>query len=644
MRLFSKKASADPASPNNVKSEANTVVPSENVSNTNFEKEQQTEVGIADKGLNSSSSSSTNKFDPIPVEPVTADTRSHTSSEHGNSTPENEKAVADDEADEPEDHGADKIVYPSGLKLGLITLALCMSVFLVALDNTIIATAIPTITDRFDSLGDVGWYGSAYLLTTAALQLFFGKLYTFYSIKTIYLVSIGIFEVGSVICGAAPTSEALIVGRAIAGVGSAGIFAGALVIVAYTVPLVKRPIYTGLVGAMYGIASIAGPLLGGVFTDKVSWRWCFYINLPLGAVTVVVIGIWFHSPKRALEKHVPWIQRAKQLDLIGTSIFIVTIVACLLALQWGGSKYPWSSWRIILCLTMFSVLTLVFIFIQWREGDNATIPFRIIKQRSVASGCWFAFCLGGHFFVLVYWLPIWFQAIKGVSALKSGIMCLPLILALVSDFPRLQTFHNFETNILTSSKVITNIIAGVGTTTLGYYTPFYYASVVFAAIGAGLLTTFERDTGSPKWIGYQCIYGFGVGFGMQQALITVQAVLPLRDVPTGTAMAMFCQTFGGALMVSVAQNVFNNRLIEQLANLAKSGVEGLDPEIILHIGATSLKKAIRPNILPLVQEAYNTALTETWYIAVAMVCIGAIGAAFVEWKSVKGMKPGVAAA
>jgi hypothetical protein len=142
----------------------------------------------------------------------------------------------------------DEIVYPGGLKLATIIVALCLGVFLVALDNTIIATAIPKITDHFKSLGDVGWYGSSYLLTTCALQLFFGKLYTFYSIKTVFLVSIAIFEVGSALCGAAPSSVALIVGRAIAGIGSAGIFAGALIIIAYSVPLVKRPIYTGLVG------------------------------------------------------------------------------------------------------------------------------------------------------------------------------------------------------------------------------------------------------------------------------------------------------------------------------------------------------------------------------------------------------------
>ena len=257
-------------------------------------------------------------------------------------------------------------------------------------------------------------------------------MYTFYPLKTVYLISILIFEVGSAICGAAPSSVALIVGRAIAGVGSAGIFAGSLIIVAYTVPLVKRPIYTGLIGAMYGLASIAGPLLGGVFTDKVSWRWCFYINLPLGAVTTVVIVLFFKSPARDAEKKVPLRQRAMQLDLGGTAIFIVAIVVCVLALQWGGATYAWSNYRVILCLTLFGVLTAVFILIQWYEGNNATIPFRIVRQRSVAAALFFSFTLGAHFFIMVYWIPIWFQAIKGVSALQSGIRCLPMILSLVS--------------------------------------------------------------------------------------------------------------------------------------------------------------------------------------------------------------------
>lgn len=151
---------------------------------------------------------------------------------------------------EKNDSDEDVIEYPHGAKLAIISASLCLAVFLMALDNTIIATAIPKITDQFKSLDDVGWYASSYLLTTCALQLFFGKLYTFYSIKLVFLISIGIFEVGSAICGAAPSSVALIIGRAIAGVGSAGLFSGALVIIAYTVPMAKRPAYTGIIGAM----------------------------------------------------------------------------------------------------------------------------------------------------------------------------------------------------------------------------------------------------------------------------------------------------------------------------------------------------------------------------------------------------------
>jgi ABC-type multidrug transport system fused ATPase/permease subunit len=186
--------------------------------------------------------------------------------------------------------------------------------------------------------------------------------------------------------------------------------------------------------------------------------------------------------------------------------------------------------------------------------------------------------------------------------------------------------------------VIANIFSGIGTSVVGYYTPFYYASVILSAIGAGLLTTFMTNTNHSKWIGYQVIYGFGVGFGMQQPLITVQAVLPLKDVPTGTAMVMFTQMFGGALFSSVAQNIFNNRLATEISQ----HVQGISPDIILHTGATSLKDKIPQALLPAVQVAYNKSLTNTWYIAVAMVCLSVISAFFVEWKSVKGMKPGAA--
>jgi len=183
-------------------------------------------------------------------------------------------------------------------------------------DNSIIATAIPRITDEFHSLNDVGWYGSAYMLTGSSFQLFFGKFYTFWSIKWVFLSVIGLFEGGSLICALAPNSMTLIIGRAVAGVGSAGIFAGALTILAYTVPLEKRPLYSGLIGSMWGISSVAGPLLGGVFTDRLSWRWCFYINLPVGVVLAgtaikVIPSVWGHlAGSGAHTTDTEWMDRA----------------------------------------------------------------------------------------------------------------------------------------------------------------------------------------------------------------------------------------------------------------------------------------------------------------------------------------------
>ncbi|OBR02691.1 Major facilitator superfamily transporter [Colletotrichum higginsianum IMI 349063] len=501
---------------------------------------------------------------------------------------------------------------PTGLKLLAITLGLCTTLFLVGLDNIILSTAIPRITDEFSSINDIGWYGSAYLLTTCTFQLTFGKLYSLFSIKLVYLISIIIFEVGSAVCGAAPRSTVLILGRAIAGVGCAGILAGTFTIIAVIIPLPKRPAYTGLVGGVYAIASVVGPLLGGAFTDKVTWRWCFYINLPIGAVAFVIMALLFNQPPRPDDRERKTVlEKAMQVDPVGTLALMPAVICLLLALQWGGTKYPWGDPRVIVLIVFFGILSVAFVFIQAKSGKNATLPIKVITQRSVAAACWFSVCTAGADFTMRQYIPIWFQAIKGVSAVESGLMNLALILA----------------------TAVASILAGVGITQIGYYNPFMIASTLLMAVGSGLLTTWNPDIPTRVWIGYQVLYGLGSGQSMQTPLVVVQTVLPMEEIPLGTALVMFLQTFGGAIFISVAQNIFTNEL---RAGLARD-LPNINATAIVDGGATSIRQ---PGVLPTdalgpMLQVYSKSLTKSWYVAVGLACASIAGSALVQWKTVK---------
>lgn len=340
--------------------------------------------------------------------------------------------------------------------------------------------------------------------------------------------------------------------------------------------------------------------------------------MPLGAVTVLFILFFYKPQKSAKNLAKGWKAKFNQFDFFGTLIFLPMIVCLLLALTWGGSKYPWNNGNIIGLFVAFGVLLIIFIGIQFWKKDNGTVPPRVLSQRSVAAAAWYALFIGGAFFIMVYYLPIWFQAIQGRSPVQSGIANLPVILSLV----------------------IFSLISGGLVTALGYYAPFLLGGSVFASIGAGLMTLFTPDIGSDKWIGYQIIFGIGVGLGMQQTLIAVQTVLPKQDVPIGTAIVMFSQTLGGALFISIAQNVFTNRLLTNLQDV----VPNLNPQTVLNSGATNLATDIPAEYLGGVRVAYNDTLTTTFYVSVAAAALSIFGSAFVEWKSVKGKKIEMAAA
>ncbi|KAF2206636.1 hypothetical protein CERZMDRAFT_52765 [Cercospora zeae-maydis SCOH1-5] len=500
--------------------------------------------------------------------------------------------------------------YASGIKLVLTTIGLSLTIFCIALDSTIIATAIPKITDDFSSINDIGWYGSAYFLTTCAFQLFFGKLYTFFSLKLVFVIALSLFEIGSAICGASPNSTAFIVGRAIAGCGCAGLFSGALLIIADTVPLRSRPTYTGLLGSMYGIACIVGPLLGGVFTDKLSWRWCFWINLPVGAVTALFIMLCYRPRTIATNVLPPnWKQAALQFDPLGTLAFLAMVVSLVLALQLGGSRYAWSNGRVVALLVVFAVCLIAFALIQAGGGSGTTIPLVILKQRTVMASALFSFFVGGSFFITVYFIPVWFQAVRGTSAFDSAIRIIPLLLSLI----------------------VMCILSGGLTTLFGYYTPFIWMSAVLMSIGAGLLSTWEVDSSRTVWISYQVLFGFGAGAGLQLPLMAVQNVLPEDLVAIGTAMIMFSQTFGGGISVSAAQNVFTNRLLKELHPIFPS----LDRSAILSSGVTNVQKLVPDDLLQAVRLACNNATTTTFLISIVMACLAAPAALAVEWRSMK---------
>nr|A0A142I724.1 RecName: Full=MFS-type transporter phomT; AltName: Full=Phomopsin biosynthesis cluster protein T [Diaporthe leptostromiformis]AMR44276.1 MFS multidrug transporter [Diaporthe leptostromiformis]BDA39136.1 MFS transporter [Diaporthe leptostromiformis] len=507
--------------------------------------------------------------------------------------------------------------YPSGLKLTIILLALELAVLCVALDNTIVATAIPEITNQFHALTDVGWYGSAYLLTLCAFQLFFGRLYQLFSIKWVFLSCLFIFEIGSLICGVAPNSTALIVGRAVAGLGAAGIFSGALIIIAFSTPLEKRAIFTALISAIFGISSVIGPLLGGVFTDRVTWRWCFYINLPIGGVTAVALVFFLNIPPREAQPDTNETLRQKimHFDPIGTAIFLPCIVCILLALQWGGTTYAWSDGRVVALLVLFGVLLITFVGLQFWMGEDATVPVRIVRQRSVGSAAVFTGLVGASFFIMVYYLPIWFQAIRGATATQSGINTLPMMI----------------------STTVGNIVGGVFVSFTGYYTPMMYALPPMASVGVGLMTTWTVDVSTGKWIGYQILFGLGLGLGMQQGIVTAQASLPVADTAIGTSLQVFAQMFGGSLFVSVAQNLFSNEVIKGLAAVDELG---MTPQAVFNAGATELDNLFgsNPSLLAEVKVVYNDAVIWTFRTALITTCLSVLAVIFVKSGSVKGKK------
>lgn len=424
--------------------------------------------------------------------------------------------------------------------------------------------------------------------------------------KIVYLSSVALFEVGSLVCALAPSSPVLIVGRAITGLGASGIFAGGMIILTSVIPLHKRAVWTGTMNSTFAIASIVGPVIGGALTQHVTWRWCFYINLPIGGFSALVVLLVFHV-KRAPTENAPWRTKLRGLDLLGFTLFAGAVAMLLLALQLGGTsdKFAWNSANIIGMFVGAGVTLPVVIAWQLYLQDAALIPPRLFSSsRNIALVCTAAFFSNGAFQCIIYWLPIWFQAVLGASPTSSGVRYLPTVIA----------------------DVLTSIIAAALVTKLGYWNPFLIFGAAMVSLGGGLLSTLHPSISEGHWIGFQILGGIGYSLIVTfvrttpqslpgakkltsiQGHLGVQASLPPELVPLGATTFLFIISASCAIFLAIGEAIFQARLAKNLTHVVPSALV----EQIVSVGATSVRSVVPTNDLPAVIVAYSKAVTQVF--------------------------------
>ncbi|WP_319463151.1 MDR family MFS transporter [Micromonospora sp. RTP1Z1] len=431
-------------------------------------------------------------------------------------------------------------------QIRLLMFGLMTGMLLAALDQTIVGTALPTIVGELGGINHYSWVVTAYLLASTASTPLYGKMADLYGRRPVFLFSIGTFLLGSLLAGLSQNMTQLILTRGVQGVGAGGLMTLAFTIISDVVSPRERGRYQGLFGAVFGLSSVAGPLVGGYFAET-NWRWIFYINVPLAILAIVVC---YH-----VMRLIPFQRREHAIDWIGAGLLVAGVSCLLLALSWGGNQYAWGSGVIIGLFVAGVVLGVLFVLQEARVAEPI-LPLRLFRSATFALANSAGFVLGLVMFGSIIFIPLYLQIVKGASPTRSGLLMLPMMAGII----------------------VTSVLTGRAMSRIGRYKWFPVAGSAVLLTGMLLFTRLQVDTSLWVAFGFMVVIGVGLGLCMQSLILAVQNAVDVRDLGAGTSSATFFRSLGGSFGVAILGAVLSSQLTRQLADRLPAAIAQLPPD------------------------------------------------------------------